>query len=134
MAESKVSSRYAKSLLDLAIEQKSLDQVRDDISLFHATLNEHSQLRAVLSSPVIDGDDKKAILHKLFDGKMNKLTLAFFDIMIRKDRERLLYDAAREFGNQYNSYKGIVKASRSEEHTSELQSLMRNSYAVFCLK
>src|SRR3546814_1555475 len=26
------------------------------------------------------------------------------------------------------------KASRSEEHTSELQSLMRISYAVFCLK
>src|SRR3546814_6264907 len=25
-------------------------------------------------------------------------------------------------------------AQRSEEHTSELQSLMRNSYAVFCLK
>src|SRR3546814_10536273 len=24
--------------------------------------------------------------------------------------------------------------NRSEEHTSELQSLMRNSYAVFCLK
>src|SRR3546814_7057881 len=29
-------------------------------------------------------------------------------------------------------YKGSVK--RSEEHTSELQSLMRISYAVFCLK
>src|SRR3546814_4249708 len=27
-----------------------------------------------------------------------------------------------------------VKATRSEEHTSELQSLMRISYAVFCLK
>src|SRR3546814_3513763 len=27
-----------------------------------------------------------------------------------------------------------AKASRSEEHTSELQSLMRISYAVFCLK
>src|SRR3546814_7817752 len=27
-----------------------------------------------------------------------------------------------------------VEADRSEEHTSELQSLMRNSYAVFCLK
>src|SRR3546814_10188616 len=26
------------------------------------------------------------------------------------------------------------RAARSEEHTSELQSLMRNSYAVFCLK
>src|SRR3546814_8970782 len=27
-----------------------------------------------------------------------------------------------------------LPADRSEEHTSELQSLMRNSYAVFCLK
>src|SRR3546814_5967361 len=26
------------------------------------------------------------------------------------------------------------RGARSEEHTSELQSLMRNSYAVFCLK
>src|SRR3546814_2902792 len=29
---------------------------------------------------------------------------------------------------------GGACALRSEEHTSELQSLMRNSYAVFCLK
>src|SRR3546814_3670203 len=27
-----------------------------------------------------------------------------------------------------------LRDARSEEHTSELQSLMRNSYAVFCLK
>src|SRR3546814_8151016 len=29
---------------------------------------------------------------------------------------------------------GGARADRSEEHTSELQSLMRISYAVFCLK
>src|SRR3546814_3648208 len=29
---------------------------------------------------------------------------------------------------------GCLHLSRSEEHTSELQSLMRISYAVFCLK
>src|SRR3546814_1813484 len=29
---------------------------------------------------------------------------------------------------------GIAQATRSEEHTSELQSLMRTSYAVLCLK
>src|SRR3546814_4255704 len=28
----------------------------------------------------------------------------------------------------------LVRSDRSEEHTSELQSLMRISYAVFCLK
>src|SRR3546814_9528546 len=29
---------------------------------------------------------------------------------------------------------GAIGGARSEEHTSELQSLMRTSYAVFCLK
>src|SRR3546814_4502020 len=31
-------------------------------------------------------------------------------------------------------FEGGVPTFRSEEHTSELQSLMRSSYAVFCLK
>src|SRR3546814_5841492 len=35
----------------------------------------------------------------------------------------------------YNGYRaGTDLVGRSEEHTSELQSLMRISYAVFCLK
>src|SRR3546814_8169076 len=33
-----------------------------------------------------------------------------------------------------NERGSIKKTARSEEHTSELQSLMRISYAVFCLK
>src|SRR3546814_8952863 len=33
-----------------------------------------------------------------------------------------------------NAEKVVLTANRSEEHTSELQSLMRISYAVFCLK
>src|SRR3546814_9900265 len=32
------------------------------------------------------------------------------------------------------SGRSIINVTRSEEHTSELQSLMRISYAVFCLK
>src|SRR3546814_2863432 len=34
----------------------------------------------------------------------------------------------------YNPFAFIGELRRSEEHTSELQSLMRISYAVFCLK
>src|SRR3546814_9352879 len=45
-------------------------------------------------------------------------------------RRRAIYQARR--------YPDLMEASRqarrSEEHTSELQSLMRHSYAVFCLK
>src|SRR3546814_2568745 len=33
-----------------------------------------------------------------------------------------------------SNLKSLVQSDRSEEHTSELQSLMRISYAVFCLK
>src|SRR3546814_2409095 len=36
--------------------------------------------------------------------------------------------------HRYRTSSKVEGASRSEEHTSELQSLMRISYAVFCLK
>src|SRR3546814_9514627 len=35
---------------------------------------------------------------------------------------------------QWSMYGNSMRGVRSEEHTSELQSLMRISYAVFCLK
>src|SRR3546814_4263094 len=38
------------------------------------------------------------------------------------------------FGSEPAPVSAAASAERSEEHTSELQSLMRNSYAVFCLK
>src|SRR3546814_9564725 len=44
-------------------------------------------------------------------------------------------EAALGKGTQQVEGRGrLVVALRSEEHTSELQSLMRISYAVFCLK
>src|SRR3546814_9469644 len=36
--------------------------------------------------------------------------------------------------NHHNDHPDFMTELRSEEHTSELQSLMRISYAVFCLK
>src|SRR3546814_3938819 len=47
------------------------------------------------------------------------------------DRER---PPARRRDGQSARGGGPHRADRSEEHTSELQSLMRISYAVFCLK
>src|SRR3546814_9789278 len=44
----------------------------------------------------------------------------------------LLYDGEGEDGGRF--VMGLAAPGRSEEHTSELQSLMRISYAVFCLK
>src|SRR3546814_396294 len=45
-------------------------------------------------------------------------------------------DTVSEYDGLLGAFKGVhgTVDSRSEEHTSELQSLMRISYAVFCLK
>src|SRR3546814_8381180 len=47
-------------------------------------------------------------------------------------------EVRRERISEYVRLKGrgahFIEEGRSEEHTSELQSLMRNSYAIFCLK
>src|SRR3546814_3436825 len=52
-----------------------------------------------------------------FDPAYDSAPLSFFEPMVRRVMER-----------------PINSLYRSEEHTSELQSLMRISYAVFCLK
>src|SRR3546814_3925642 len=47
------------------------------------------------------------------------------------DREAVACQAG---GVEFDHHRAVRRADRSEEHTSELQSLMRISYAVFCLK
>src|SRR3546814_2528467 len=50
-------------------------------------------------------------------------------------RHRLAFaDTERDIADRFDPWMAIALDQRSEEHTSELQSLMRISYAVFCLK
>src|SRR3546814_7009212 len=48
--------------------------------------------------------------------------------------KRYFNRVSRSLNESLNAYIVSMWAKRSEEHTSELQSLMRISYAVFCLK
>src|SRR3546814_4905506 len=70
-------------------------------------------------------------LHKLF----RKIFAAFqLGALPARSDDRDVPDGITGQKIIHNSlYKGLFGA-RSEEHTSELQSLMRISYAVFCLK
>src|SRR3546814_1866448 len=59
--------------------------------------------------------------------------------MADADARRIQYGVQKPFRDLIRDQErslelGRLRAERSEEHTSELQSLMRISYAVFCLK
>lgn len=110
MADSRVASRYVKSLLGLAVEQGVLEEVYRDMELFSRVCKENRNFVAMLRSPVIRHENKRAILQKLFSGKVNALTMAMITLITRKNRELILPTMASEFHNAYNTYKGIGKA------------------------
>lgn len=111
MAETRVASRYVKSLLSLAVEQNALDAVYSDMLSFSKIVKENREFALMLRNPIIKHDKKRDILEKIFKGKVNKLTLAIFDIITAKNREPLLPAIAEEFHHAYNVYKNIGEAT-----------------------
>ncbi|GAB2985056.1 ATP synthase F1 subunit delta [Mucilaginibacter puniceus] len=111
MSELTVASRYAKSLIDLSQEQNNLEAINNDMNFFLHTLKANPQLKAVLGNPIISQAKKVAILSDLFSGKVDKLSISFFNIMVNKGRGEVLYATAQEFNNQYNIIKHITKAT-----------------------
>jgi F-type H+-transporting ATPase subunit delta len=110
MADSRAISRYVKSLLGLAVEKNALESVHNDMLLFTKICDENRSFELMLKNPIIRHDKKREILEKIFQGKVNPLTMAIFDILTRKNREPLLPGIAKEFHTAYNIYKGIGKA------------------------
>jgi len=56
------AGRYAKSLLDLALEKNVLDAVYTDVKGIKNTFKSSSDLVAMLKSPIIKSDKKERIL------------------------------------------------------------------------
>src|SRR3546814_4931460 len=72
-------------------------------------------------------------LHRRFDKRVQPLGIAELD-RLGGDVNALLDELQGWQGHMENEHAMLAHRARSEEHTSELQSLMRISYAVFCLK
>jgi F-type H+-transporting ATPase subunit delta len=110
MSEFRVASRYAKSLLDLAQEQGKLEEVNRDMQLFEKVGKENREFLLLLKNPIITHDKKLSILRAIFKGRVNDLTLAMFEIIVKKQREAILFSVSKEFHNLYNIVKGIENA------------------------
>lgn len=110
MSEIKVASRYAKSLLDLAKENNTLEEVKNDMVLIDQVIDKNDELKSILENPIIPLDKKIAILNGVFGDNVNKITKSFFNIIVNKGRSSVIYGTAKEFTQQYNVLKGIVTA------------------------
>lgn len=107
MSVTRIATRYAKSLIDLAVEQGKLAQVSNDIlSLSAAAKNR--DLHLMLKSPIISADKKNAALNALFGKKMDSLTMAYLTLLVNKGREGYLSEIAAEFVEQYKSMQKIT--------------------------
>ncbi len=111
MADIRAASRYVKSLLGLAVERGVLEQVHQDMQMFDKLCGTNHDLVSMLRSPIIRHEKKRAVLEKLFKGRVHSLTFDIIDILTRKNREPLLPAIAKEFHVAYNHYKGIGKAT-----------------------
>ncbi|MCC9135861.1 ATP synthase F1 subunit delta [Pontibacter silvestris] len=110
MSEIRVASRYAKSLIELASERNELENVHKDMQQFSKVVSQNRELHLLLRNPIVKSDKKLAIINAIFSGRVQELTLAFFKIVARKNRESVLEFIATEFEKQYNELKGIQTA------------------------
>jgi len=109
MNESKISVRYSKALFESAVEKNNLDKVYQDM-LFITEICRLPEMKDLLTSPIIFPSRKTEILHKMFEGNVEKITLSMFDLVVRNGRESFIPAIARVFVHETMRYKGITKS------------------------
>ena len=103
-----VAYRYARSLMQLAIEQNQLVAVQEDMRLIANTCEGSRELVLLLKSPVIKGDKKDKILDRVFAGQIGTMTSSFMGILVRKGREAMLPEIAEAFEEIRKVHDGVV--------------------------
>lgn len=107
MLNPRLAGRYAKSLLDLAVEQNALQTTLEDVQLLSNTCKSSSEFCSVLRSPVIPGDKKQSVMDAVLGARLRPLTKGFATLLIKKGREGVLPEIAQAFIEQYNAQQGI---------------------------
>lgn len=106
----RAANRYAKALIELASQTNIEDVVQKDMVTIFSTIQSSKELQNVLNSPIIKISDKKAVVEKIFEGKVNPLTNKLFALLSENKRMDLLHSISSQYNVLYNNQKGIVKA------------------------
>lgn len=105
MNESRAAIRYARAILDLAVDNKSTDAIETDMRSILQTVSESAELRELLGSPVVKEETKKEVLAQLFKGS-HEITVGLFNILIVNKRISLLEEVSRKYLILYGELKG----------------------------
>lgn len=96
MSESRAAIRYAKAILDLAVDKKATDAVEKDMRSIVATISDSKGLRQMLSSPVISGATKKETLLMIFKGS-HAISEGLISMLVDNKRVSILNEVALKF-------------------------------------
>ena len=105
----KIARKYSNALLELAVENNNLDKVFNDFVFIMETLNSNSQLKDFLYSPIINVQDKKDVVNKIFSIHVDKTTIDFLFVLVDSNRVNILDEILNQFAKTYNKESGIVK-------------------------
>lgn len=128
MLNPRLAGRYAKSLIDLAVERNELEKVYADMQYLQAVCRASKDFVRLLKSPVIPIDKKSAALTAVTTGKISEVTGAFNQLLINKNREFYLPEIVDAFIDQYNTIKGIhkIKLTTATPVSDELKASIVN--------
>ena len=107
MRNPRLAGRYAKSLIDLAIEQNQLEAVYQDMEFLQKVCKSSRDFVIMLKSPVINSDKKISILEAVTAKRITIVTGFFIKLLIKKNREAYLPEIAAAFISQYKDHEKI---------------------------
>lgn len=110
MSGSRAAVRYAKAVLNFALEQNKEVEVNNDMLLVAETIEESKDLQLLLSSPVLKTDLKRAALKEVFSNKISSLSIGLLDLLVDNKRLPILSDVAKTYTVIFDKLKGIEVA------------------------
>lgn len=109
MNDSRAAIRYARAILDLALEKKVADAVEQDMQQIVQTVSSNKEVEDMLGNPVIKGSDKKEALIALFKG-INPMTEGVLSMLVDNKRIGMLREVAFKYLVLYREKKGEEEA------------------------
>ena len=126
MPNPRLASRYAKSLIDLAIEKGQLEKIFVDMQWLQQVLKSSRDFANLLKSPVIKPAKKQQVVEAVIKGNVSGATGLFVQLLIKKGRESNLPEIITAFIEQYKKYKNIytIKLSTASPLSDELKNVI----------